>query len=48
MDGALQDGYVSVPDAEIREVQYVFQSTDAAASGSSVQGMGEADAGAGD
>ncbi|MCI9448353.1 MAG: phage major tail protein, TP901-1 family [Lachnospiraceae bacterium] len=48
VDGALQDGYVSVPDAEIREVQYVFQSTDAAASGSSVQGMGEADAGAGD
>ena len=29
VDGELQDGYVKVPDEEIREVQYVFRGTDA-------------------
>ena len=34
VDGELQDGYVNVPDAEIREVQYVFRGTDAVTAGS--------------
>ncbi len=34
VDGELQEGYVKISDAEIREVQYVFQGTEAITDGS--------------
>ena len=41
VDGELQDGYVSVPDEEIQEVQYVFRNTDIVTDDTAIQETGD-------